>query len=119
MLKVYSRGLTIGECRELQAVLKERGYALDLQSDLSGLQYRSGVANSIPQFWLLITLVGTAVGTSVAVAGKAALDEAGKDAYRLVKEWLSKRFRPEDNGSIEVTIYGADGRPIDKLRRGR
>jgi hypothetical protein len=44
---------------------------------------------------------------------KGAADEAGKDLYRLVKEWLSKK----GNHEAQVSLNDANGRLIEKVRK--
>ncbi len=119
MLKIHCSDLTIGECKELRALIsKQDGIAVvDMQPDLSGIQHRSlsYIGGDIPQFWPIVAPLAGTGGTAVVAAGKSFLEEAGKDAYKVLKEWLSKRHNLE----VQVTLYDANNRVLEKIGKGR
>ena len=120
MLKIECEGLTFAEVKELQRCLRTHESVESVQLDLKleGIQRRSGFGGVAPeQVWLIVKVAATsgAVGVTVGSAVKGVAEEAGKDLYKLIKEWFGKKGNPEG----QVTLYGADGRLIEKIRRGR
>ena len=117
MLKIDCTGLTIHEGRELATYLQSRNgvskVRLDIDVDLTGMQTRS-VQMSIQHFYLLIYIAEGGIG---AVAAGAAGD-IGKDIYKAIKGWMA-RFSDKTPVSVEVKLYGADGRLIDKIEKTR
>jgi len=119
MLKIECEGLTFAEVKELQHCLRthERVESVQLDLKLEGIQKRSGFGGVAPeQVWLIIKVAATSgvVAGIVGNAVKGAAEEAGKDLYKVIKEWLSKK-----NPEGQVTLYGADGRLIEKIRGRR
>ena len=47
-----------------------------------------------------------------------AAGELGKDIYKAVRGWM-ERFSDRDIAPVEVKLYGADGRLIDKIEKTR
>ncbi len=120
MLKIECEGLTFAEVKELQHCLKTHESVESVQLDLKmeGIQRRSGFGGAAPeQVWLIVKVAATsgAVAGIVGTALKGAAEEAGKDLYKVIREWLNKKGNPEG----QATLYGADGRLIEKIRRGR
>lgn len=123
MLKIECKGMTPAEVKELRAYLKAQSGVEDVQLEikLEGIQRRSGYGGTAPEeIWLLVKVAATSsvLGGVVGAAVSGAAGEAGKDLYKVVKEWLAGKF-PRNGDSIGLTLYGADGRPIEKIHRGR
>ena len=120
MLKIECEGLTIAEVKELQQFLRRHEGVESVQLDLKleGIQRRSGLGWVAPeQVWLIVKIASTSAAVGV-VAGsmvKGAAEDAGKDLYKVIKDWLSKKSNPEG----QVTLYDANGKLIEKIRRGR
>lgn len=123
MLRIDCTGLTLTEGRELSTYLElindVSKVAIDL--DLGEMQTRS-IQNTIPHFHLLVhtALVGGSIagGGLVVAAGKGAAEELGKDVYKAVKTWMG-RFTDKSVASVEVKLYGADGKLIETLNKRR
>src|SRR5580658_7111953 len=109
MLKIDCSGLAPKECVELRTVLSEqKGLDVKLVGDEAGRAENRGFPvfrAGLPHFWLLVTTAAAA--SPVATAGKAFLDEAAKDAYKTLKDWMAKKF-PKSGDSIKVTLYDAN-----------
>ncbi len=119
MLKIKCEGLSFAEVKELQHCLRvhEGVESVQLDLKLEGIQRRSGLGGGTPeQVWLIVKVAAStgAVAGVIGSAVKGAADEAGKDLYRLVKEWLSKK----GNHGAQVSLYDANGRLIEKVRKG-
>ena len=108
MLKIVCEGLSFAEVKELQHCLRvhEGVESVQLDLKLEGIQR---------QVWLIVKVAAStgAVAGIVGSAVKGAADEAGKDLYRLVKEWLSKK----GNHEAQVSLNDANGRLIEKVRK--
>jgi hypothetical protein len=118
MLKIVCEGLSFAEVKELQHCLRvhEGVESVQLDLKLEGIQRRSGLGGGTPeQVWLIVKVAAStgAVAGIVGSAVKGAADEAGKDLYRLVKEWLSKK----GNHEAQVSLNDANGRLIEKVRK--
>ena len=115
MLKIDCTGLTLREGRELETYLKAVNGVSEvrLKLDLTGMQTRSPQM-SIPHFHLLVHIAEGGIG---AVAVGAAGD-IGKDVYKAVKGWMA-RFSEKSVVPVEVKLYGADGKLIDKIEKTR
>lgn len=110
--------MTPAEVKELRAYLKVQSgvEAVQLEIKLEGIQRRSGYGGTAPEeIWLLVKVAATSsvLGGVVGAAVSGAAGEAGKDLYRLVKEWLRKKNNPE----AQASLYGPDGRLINNSRR--
>jgi hypothetical protein len=115
MLKIDCTGLTIREGRELATYLQSRNgvskVRLDIDVDLTGMQTRS-VQMSIPHFYLLVQIAG------VGAIAAGATGDTGKEIYEAVKGWM-ERFSEKSTVSVDVKLYGADGKLIDKIEKTR
>lgn len=120
MLKIVCEGLTFTEVKELQHCLRthEGVESVELDLKLEGIQRRSGLGWITPeQVWLIVKVAATS-GAAAGLVGsaiKGAAEDAGKDIYKTVREWFSKRGNLEG----QVTLYDANGRLIEKIRKGR
>lgn len=115
MVKIECTGLTLSEGRELSTYLESRNGVSEvrLDIDLRGMQTRSPQM-SIPHFHLLVHIAEGGIG---AIAAGAAGD-IGKDIYKAIKGWMA-RFSDKSVVPVEVKLYGADGRLIDKIEKTR
>ena len=115
MVKIDCTGLTLREGKELATYLKAMSGVSEvrLDIDLTGMQTRS-IQMSIPHFYLLVHIAeGGAGATALGAAG-----ELGKDIYKAIRGWM-ERFSDRGIAPVEVKLYGADGRLIDKIEKTR
>lgn len=118
MMKIECKGMTPAEVKELRAYLKAQTGVEDVQLEikLEGIQRRSGYGVTAPEeIWLLVKVAATSsvFGGVVGAAVSGAAGEAGKDLYRVIKDWLRKKNIPQ----AQATLYGADGNPIENANR--
>ena len=83
-----------------------------LHFDLTEIQTRS-VRNAIQHFHLLVHL---AEGGAVAIAAGAGV--IGADVYRAEKGGMAQ-FTDSSEVAVQLKLYGADGRLIEKIEKTR
>jgi hypothetical protein len=69
---------------------------------------------SILHFYLLVHIAEGGIGAIAAVTA----GDMGKDIYKAVKGWMG-RFTNKSVVPVEVKLYGADGRLINKIEKTR